>query len=514
MNSKRFSPMKLFPYIIVTLLTVHSYNTSPSGYENNKPFCNQKIQQSLGMIGLSSPQKTSLDMCPLITQSCCKVEDQLIIYKHWVIGKEEENLETRLDYHREVYSDLFNKSIEVYERAKKVMILLNDRSVSNCKVLARRIVNFRIDALAPLLRTSIDHYHTFLKETYKGFYCSVCDAEKTKFIDIKKGKFLHNEEFCRDIVYNSLHVLLYLHAHFTKYLNLLSKFMTSCDYRGVYKRKTISSKYLFSSKADHHRMLGRCHEYRNDINWFDFCEPVCKKFSAVHFNDFFKPNVEKVRKYSRWMGHQLTRHRALEAKDMLLKGDLLKAKKNMAKARKNDDLEGFDDHVNHSRLLQSKTDKNCKPEEKKEAEVKRDEKDDDEEEVKLDETDKMAEEQQKFEEQLADAMRTKEKPDIYRSVAQSNVEYGNFKNYFGVDGLNLYTVGKTTQITENIYDSLKSTITLKRKKQIGYVLKKTKKKVDKWIKNDRTEDDDDDEDSGMNILKTMVVLLVSVFMIK
>jgi len=510
--------------VLVTLMFLQNQykSTETTNESSTKVYCDQNITQSLGMIGTKYPEKIRLDMCPLVTKSCCKLEDQLKIYEYWIDGREEDNLEARLNSHRDIYSDLYNKAIEVYQRATKTMILLHDRSVSNCKVLARRIVNFRIDTLAPILRQSLDHYHTFLNDSYKGFYCSVCDAKNTRFIDVKRRTFTLNEEFCRDIVYNSLHILLYLHAHFSKYLNLLSKFMTSCDHRGNFKKKIISSKYLFSTKADYHVMLGGCHEYRNDINWFDFCEPMCKKFNMVEFNNFFKPNVEKIRLYSRWMGHQLARHRAAEAKDVLLNGYMDKAKKDMAKKKKYDeDVEVFNNHANNSRLLTSKTSassgsepaKNCPPTEKKD-ETKNDTKDnktEEEAEEKFDATDKAAEEQQKFDEQLADAMRPVERPTIFRSVQQSDILYGEFANDFRIEGFNPYATGKTSIIDQNVYTQVKQAVNLQRKQQVNYVVNKKKNQAIKWVKGEPYNSDEDDDESNVyiwNILSVLSLILI------
>ena len=518
MNSKVSKIMKilLFLNLCVSFAAASSGDENGDDHGNEKRYCDQKIQRALGMKGLRSPEKSKLDMCPTIDHTCCAVEDQLKMYDFWVKANEENNLEKRLDFHRDIYAELLNKSVDVYKRAKNVMELLQDRSVSNCKVLARRIINFRIDAVAPLLKTSIDHYHTFLKETYKGFYCSVCDADNTRFINIRKSTFAYNEEFCRDIVYNSLHVLLYLHAHFTKYLNLLSKFVTSCDYRGVYKRATISSKYLFTNKGDHHRILGSCHQYRNDVNWFDFCEPVCRKFSLTTFKDFFKPNSDKMRKYARWMGRELVKFKAAEAADELLKTDLERARKNAKRRRKGDDaLEGFDNNTNNSRVLESGG-KDCKKDDQKNDQSKDqqggpDVEVDDEETKRLKDQ-QLAEEQQKFEDQLADSMMIKEKPDVFESVKQASISFGDFKNIYALEGLNSYAYGKTSMINDNTYKSIKATVDLQNKKQIGHILNKQKKEIKKLFKAQNISSEDDDEDGIGKLAAVWIILIVGIFM--
>lgn len=523
MNSNQTNMMKFFLAILAVsmLLKPCKQQTTNATDDNKYPYCDRKIPQSLGFVGLSSYVKNNLDMCPNLKHSCCAVEDQLMIYEYWVTGNEEVNLETRLEFHRQVYSELFNKAIEVYTRAKKIMILLEGRAVSNCKVLARRILNFRIDALAPLLRSSMQHYHDFLKETYKGFYCSMCDAEKTRFIDINKKKFVVSEEFCRDIVYNSLHVLMYLHSHFSKYLNLISKFVSNCDYRGVYKPVTISSKYLFSTKADHHRMLNGCHTYRNDINWFDFCEPMCKQFNLVEFKEFLKPNVEKYRKYSRWLGNFMVKQRAAEAKDVLLNGDIIQAQKESKKAKAKNEFNEFDNHENKSRLLSSSSsrstkqvdnqdkNKDCKkPDGDKPKPVGPEAKSEEDEDLKKGKDEIIAEEQQRFDEQLSDAMMIKEEATIYRSVQQSEIEFPTFRNSYNIEGLNFFAVGKTSMINDNTFKSVKSAVDLQKKKEIPYVLDKQTKKVKSWWSGTSYDEDDENSTTWKAGIHSFLILLL------
>lgn len=74
----------------------------------------------------------------------------------------------------------------------------------------------------------------FFYNTYKGFYCTLCDYESHKFIDTENSKVTFSEKFCRDIIEHSLPTLMFFHVHLHKYANLVSKFMLSCDIKGDY----------------------------------------------------------------------------------------------------------------------------------------------------------------------------------------------------------------------------------------------------------------------------------------
>lgn len=519
MNSNVFYPMKLLWIFLAMILLITSGANSFFFWTNINRYCDRKIQQAIGFEGTVYPTTTSLDMCPHIKHSCCTKQDQLKMYTNWIERNEQEALTNRLKQHRDIYGDLFDKSIEIFERAKKMMMLLHDKSVSNCKVLARRIINFRTDVVTPLLKQSFEDYHEFLINTYKGFYCSVCDAQNTRFINIKTKTITFNEEFCREIVYNSLHVLLYLHEHFTDYLNLLSKFVTSCDYRGVYKKKFVSPKYLFKKKSRNTKMLDNCHRYRNEINWLDFCQPMCKKFSITEMRDFFKPNLAKIKEYSRWIGHRLERHKAGEAKDKLLKREYRTAKREIAKKKKKNKknkLGEFDVDVNNSRMLSytkqtrilKEKKKNKDPEEKKNEDCETDE---DGKVKKRDSDDKVVEEQETFDEKLKDATTNKETKEIHHPTEESDIEFSVFKSKIDSNGLNPYKIGKMTVITRGAYQTLKTTLIIKKKGQIGYILKRKKKRLAKWIKGEKhIENSDEDLLSSISIMSNVFICLVAV----
>lgn len=40
-----------------------------------------------------------------------------------------------------------------------------------------------IDEVGEALKSKIQSMHGFIKKAYSGFYCSICDAENTKYFD-------------------------------------------------------------------------------------------------------------------------------------------------------------------------------------------------------------------------------------------------------------------------------------------------------------------------------------------
>lgn len=282
------------------------------------PECNQDLLISYGLDGYQYPIKADLDMCPTVEKSCCKQSDQLTIYSNWAHGKEEENLHKRFKYHYKVYAHLMNSLIKVFPVAKMVQSKLKDKNVSNCKVLARKILHFEIKEIAPKLKEAVRTMHEFFFDSYKGMYCMLCDGFTHQYFNLKRRTITFSERFCRDITANTLHVMLYFHLHFTKFLNLVGTFLSTCDNRGRFNDKAaLSPVYIFHTSAKARNEIEKCKTFRNDPNWFKMCEPLCRNFKLTKFSPFFQPHLKKYRMYSEFLAARIRHIKVMEANDPL-----------------------------------------------------------------------------------------------------------------------------------------------------------------------------------------------------
>ena len=118
---------------------------------------------------------------------------------------------------------------------------------------------------------------------------------------------------------NSLHVLMYYHLFYVKYLNIVSKFVMSCDYLGNFVDKPVNPKFLFTTYHDHHTMLRKCNKNRNNVDWFESCVKICSKFDLMSYKDFFAPKLLKYIKYSKFLTEKMNIIEDKEKKDNLLK---------------------------------------------------------------------------------------------------------------------------------------------------------------------------------------------------
>jgi len=245
-------------------------------------------------------------MCPSITKTCCQNIDQEVMFSNWVHDKEEETVNNRYNNNAKVYQELITHLIQVQDFAKAMRKSIAKR-VSNCKLISERIMNFEVRGIESQITKNLEKMREFFKETYKGFYCSVCNYENQKFFDLNTKTVVFSEKFCRDIVENALGPLLVLHVDIIKYLNLVTKFVTSCDSQGEYNLEAEFPKsFTFFEITENREMLESCRTNRNAKDWFSYCKDVCMNFQIYSFSSFFEPNVNEIRTYNEFLKNQLT----------------------------------------------------------------------------------------------------------------------------------------------------------------------------------------------------------------
>lgn len=168
-------------------------------------------------------------MCPGIHNSCCLKEDQLRMYSNWVHSKERNKIKKHYLYVNNLYINVMEEFHKVHDMAQKTIKVLDYKKIANCKVLANRIIAFEVTQLFSRIQENLRRMEDFLYDSYKGFYCSICDHGNHQFFNKKTRTIQFSEKFCRDVVENSLSNLLFFHIDIVKYSNLVSKFLLSCD---------------------------------------------------------------------------------------------------------------------------------------------------------------------------------------------------------------------------------------------------------------------------------------------
>lgn len=289
-------------FLTFTIANFSHPSTSTSeeqSHEEQPLFCNQQILRNFGLIGTDTPVDVKLSMCPNVIKSCCLFADQITIYEQWERGMEHKKMMDRFHYHQKVYGDLIDAAVKIQDLASIIQLRMKKEPISNCKILAKRIIHFEFKDISLRLKTVLNKMHEFFEKSYSGFYCMICDAENHKYFQIEDNKLIYSEKFCRDIISNSLNVLLYFHVHMMKFLNLLLRFGNVCDANGFYKERPISNDDLFFITGTDKKMLEGCRDFRNAPNWLEMCEPICDKFYINSYNFFFEPHLRKYKAFTK-----------------------------------------------------------------------------------------------------------------------------------------------------------------------------------------------------------------------
>ena len=259
--------------------------------------CQKNIIESYGLEGLKTSKTLELNMCPEIRESCCEYADQLIIYNNWITSNEKSILEKHYQRFSKFYTKLMQIFLIASNKANEIVELQKTKSIGNCKLLAERILDFELETSYNDVLESLNNMESFFNISYSGFYCSICDAKNHVNIDVKISKLFFSKKFCRNMIENTLSPLMYIKSHLKILANLVSHFLSSCNFKGVYTIFDIPDDVVFVVNEEEVVELERCKKWRNEKDWYLFCLPVCKRFNMVLYEKYFEMDEERLESY-------------------------------------------------------------------------------------------------------------------------------------------------------------------------------------------------------------------------
>ena len=133
-----------------------------------------------------------------------------------------------------MYFTFLDELAKVVPMANEVREYTKDDDLSDCGILAQRILQFKIDKVIPIIKNKINQMNDFFMESYQGLFCALCDAKSHSLIDTEKKSITFGEKFCRQIIAKSLHSVIYLQVHFKKIAALSLGLVTMCARSGEY----------------------------------------------------------------------------------------------------------------------------------------------------------------------------------------------------------------------------------------------------------------------------------------
>lgn len=296
-----FSTSRAFGFVIsIALLFAFSNSADPvpeiEVLSNN--ICNQDLLRAYSFKGTEIPIIEKIEMCPNIVRSCCLKEDQKVMYTNFIHGGEAQAIEDHYTKVLSVYADLLDTFVRSHELAKTITSN-NKKTTSNCGLLTERVLSYEIPHVIELIRENMNKMKEMFKDAFAGVYCTICNFDNHKYFDTVKNKVYLSESFCRNLIEESLHVLLMMHVDIVKPANLVTKFVTSCDIRGEFKLDAVAPTNLtFTVEKSVVFELEGCARNRNKKEWFFHCKDICSNFRIGQYAEFFQPNLEQIASFT------------------------------------------------------------------------------------------------------------------------------------------------------------------------------------------------------------------------
>ena len=252
--------------------------------------CHPKLLQAFSLSGPETPVKLTLDFCPLIINSCCTLPDQTQIFTNWVTLQESTNLDLKMQNFTSSLSQFLQIAANVTKLASFMMNSTTGMKNNECVLMGRRILTYQIEDSTPFLNIMFNQTYSFMQTSHKGFYCAICNADNGQYIQKDAKKILISENFCRNIVSQTLPSVMYLKLHIPKYMNLLTAFVSKCNINATFNKTDLPSGIYNVIDPALDISLTTCFNQRNLNDWLKPCLPICNAFQIGQVNPLFIPN--------------------------------------------------------------------------------------------------------------------------------------------------------------------------------------------------------------------------------
>ena len=300
--------MKKFVVLLLLLTTIRCEDEDDEEDEEPGSRCKREIVESYNLNGFLSKRHLNFYVCPAIKMSCCSMYDQFMMFTNWrdnvkeKLKKYYKGIEQKYKHMKalinEVFKINFNKLIEKLHMEEK----RKDKIIQKQTFLKNKNIPNLIDKILELYHPNSE----YMMKVRSTFYCSICDFDSHRFIDIPNKQVRISEVSCGEIAKNTINYSYYLNVELTRYLMDLSKVLVHfVDSDGA-------KPVVIRNAAKIRRDINKCaNAFKNGGDNFKPCKKFCEhyKFNAnspiiegyqVFFNDiingmemFLKANAEK-----------------------------------------------------------------------------------------------------------------------------------------------------------------------------------------------------------------------------
>ena len=183
-------------------------------------------------------------------------------------------------------NEVFDQMKTVESAALIVQANVDEETVSNCKLMADKIMQNKISVMRNKVLEHAQKAFKFLYISRRGFYCALCNQPSHEFIDIYSSSFISSNQFCQKMVQNTLNFYLFKFEFFMKLSRLYAVFLVTCDFKGRYnKSKFVPYQSKFFKDPEVLDGLEKCKNKIADPHGFKYCTKFCSNFNPAKFSD-------------------------------------------------------------------------------------------------------------------------------------------------------------------------------------------------------------------------------------
>lgn len=224
------------------------------------------------------------------SESCCSRTAESQLLEKW-IETDRARLAQNIDGYYHILEGIFDYYEDIILFAK--YIHLNPYSNEKCVQSSRNLIfNYmkknEISEFMRRLRTTMD----FLKETRKGFYCSLCDVDYQKYFDTDAKKIIMSTSFCQKLVENTVESV---YERVNRILPILQDInvLLECDEESEGGKAedalSVSDQITFGIDEDDNQELNHCFNL-----YTEFGKPELYMIKCLHYCRDFRLTLGSV----------------------------------------------------------------------------------------------------------------------------------------------------------------------------------------------------------------------------
>jgi hypothetical protein len=223
------------------------------------------------------------------SESCCSRTAESQLLEKW-INTDRARLSQNIDGYYHILEGIFDYYEDIILFAK--YIHLNPYSSEKCVQSSRNLIfnymkkNEIIDFMK-MFRTTME----YLKETRKGFYCSLCDVDYQKYFDTEAKKIIMATSFCQKLVENTVEAV---YERVNRILPILQDInvLLECDEEHESQDEnalSVSDQITFGIDQDDQEELNHCYNL-----YTEFGKPELYMIKCLHYCRDFRFSLGSI----------------------------------------------------------------------------------------------------------------------------------------------------------------------------------------------------------------------------